>query len=279
MTATLRLGGHLKASEGLSLLVSTARGMDYNEVQMMVGDGRDYTPWEISEEDAEEFRKMMYGISTTVHMPYVINPCEEQGRRRSFYKKSFKAYVEASQAIGATKLVLHPGFKKELTEVQAYKNLMKFLEEVWDSDYRIQLLLETDSGSKNGSAIGSPEFILEVLNNSEIPGIAMCLDTCHMYARGVDLWNKAVREEFIETYGHSIKLVHLNVPDKEVRLGSFLDRHNTPFVERKDLNHGPMIKALAHLPLILERRSLLVQQKDNVFIREVLGVPFEKVKA
>lgn len=276
---TLRFGGHLKASEGLSFVVSTARGLDYNEVQIMVGDGRDYTPWEIAEEDAEEYRKMMYGITTTVHMPYVINPCEEQGRRRSFYKRSFKAYIEAAQNLGAMRIVLHPGFKKELTEVQAYKNLLKFLAETWESDYRVQLLIETDSGSKNGSAIGSPEFIAEVLANSEIPGLGMCLDTAHMYARGTDLWNKAVREEFLGEFGRLIKYVHLNVPDKEVKLGSFLDRHNTPFIERKDLNSAPLIQALAAYPMVLERRSLMVQQKDNIYVREVLGVPLEKQRA
>jgi len=275
----LRLGGHLKASEGLGFVVSTARGMEFNHVQIMLGAGTDYEPTEINDETIDEYKKMAFGITTTVHLPYVINPCEDAARRQGYYKRSMKKYLEAATAIGATYAVLHPGFKKELTEKQAYDNLVKFLDDCWSPDYRIQLLLETDAGSKNGSAIGSAEFIQEVLRNTQIPGLGMCIDTEHLYARGVNLWNNAIRDEFLQTYSTYIKLVHLNVPDKEVSLGSFLDRHNTPFIDRKDLASPPMIKAFARWPMILERRSIVAQQQDSLFIREVLGQPLERQRA
>jgi len=279
MTKELRLGGHLRADEGLAYVVATARGMMYNEVQIMCGNGTDYTPWDVSQELTAKYRKLSYEITTTVHFPYVINPCEQIPQRRGYYKQSFKKYIDAAEALGARRIVVHPGFKKDLTEAQAYTNLMAFVEQVWKEDTRLELLLETDSGSKNGSAIGSAEFIAEVIANMETPAIRMCIDTEHLFARGVNLWDAAVRKDFLAEYGSLISLVHLNCPDKEVTLGSFLDRHNTPFEDRKDLSHQGLIEDLSVFPMILERSSLAVQQKDNVYIRRVLGQPLEKQRA
>lgn len=274
----LRLGAHLRVDEdGLAYTVASARGMCFNELQIMTGRDRDYEPYEFSEDVINQFRKMTYEMKLTAHMPYVINPCEGAPSRKGFYMKSMKAHIQVAEALGAKRIVMHPGFKKELTELQAYENLLKFLAKVWPSETSMELLLENDSGSKNGSAIGSPEFIKEVASNAPMP-VRMCLDTEHMYARGVDLWNKEVRDDFLAEYGELIALVHLNVPDHGVELGSFLDRHNTPFEERS-WDHEDFIQTMSHYPLILERRSLVVIQKDNVYVRNVLGKPLVRQKA
>lgn len=275
----LRLGGHLRAEEGLSFVVATARGLCYNEVQIMVSDGKEYFPWEISEQTVLTFRKMSFEMAVTVHLPYVINPCENSPQRKGFYKRSFKDHIIASESLGAKRLVLHPGFKKELTEVQAFRNLVKFIEEAWLTDTKAELLLETDSGSKNGSAIGTADFINEAIKAIGVTGVRMCVDTAHLYARGQNIWDKEVRKEFIGEFGHLIGLVHLNCPDKEVTLGSFLDRHNTAFEDRKDLDHESLIQDFAHYPMIMERRSIQVQQRDNLYVRRVLGQPLEKQRA
>lgn len=279
MSSNLRLGGHIKATEGLGFVVATARGLCYKEIQTALGDMKDYTPMEVDDTTVFQYKKMTYDIATTVHLPFTINPCEGGAQRRAFYKKAVKAQLQMAEAMGASRVVMHPGFKKDLSEREAFNNLLKFIGDIWSEENQMQLLLETDSGSKNGSAIGSPEFISSAMVELEMPNLSMCLDTEHMYARGVDLWDKEIRKEFMAEFGSQIGLVHLNVPDKEVRLGSFLDRHNTPFEERKDLNSPPLIEALRSLPLILERRSIQVQEKDNLFVRDVLGVPLEKTRA
>jgi endonuclease IV len=274
-----KLGGHLSADEGLSYAVATARGLCYNEVQLMNGKGRDYAPWEITDEVAATFRKMTYEMAITLHLPYVINPCEGMKQRRAFYKRHFKDQIATAEALGARRVVLHPGFKKELSEPEAFKNIVDFLDDVWNESWQVDFLLETDSGSKNGSAIGSPEFIAEVAKKVQSTTVRMCVDTTHMYARGVNLWDANIRKEFIEEYRDLTSLVHLNVPDREVGLGSHLDRHNTAFEQREEMNHPPFIRDWAEFPMILERRSLHIQQLDNSYVRKVLGQPLEKQKA
>lgn len=266
----LRLGGHLRSSDGLRFLVMNARALDYNIVQTMVGGERDYSPQEIRAADAAELKKMLYGVELVVHLPYILNPCEADPRRRAMYRRTFKSYCEAAAAIGARSVVLHPGFKKELSESHALRNLAKFLEDNIE-EWNLKILLETDAGSKNGSAIGSLENLNEVISALDHPDVAMCIDTVHLYARGVDLWQKEVRQKMLSEYGHQIKLVHLNSPDPKVTLGSHLDRHSTPFEDRPEWDHKSMIEDLAHLPLILERKSLAVQEQDARFIRRLFG--------
>jgi endonuclease IV len=118
-----------------------------------------------------------------------------------------------------------------------------------------------------------------VIEALDTKNIRMCLDTEHMWARGVNLWDETVRQEFLDEFAGLIELVHLNVPDHGVLLGSHIDRHNVPFEERSDLKHEGLIQDLAQWPLILERRSLSVQESDNRFVREVLGQPLERARA
>lgn len=267
----LRLGGHLKSSDGLRHLVMNTRALDYNVVQTMVGGERDYTPHDIRAADAAEVKKMLYGVELFVHLPYVINPCEEAPQRRAMYRRSFRAFCATASLLGARAVVLHPGFKKELSENHALRNLAKFLEENIDEEWGLQILLETDAGSKNQSAIGSLENIAEVIGALDTSAVAMCIDTTHLYARGVDLWQERVRTEVLAKHGHQIKLVHLNSPDPAVTLGSHLDRHSTPFEDRPTWNHKALFEALQTYPMVLERRSLAVQEQDAKFIRKLLG--------
>ena len=77
------LGGHLRTAEGLRFVAAEARALDYRAVQIMVGEGRGYNPYDFQTEAMNEYRRSMFGILTYVHLPYVINPCESKPRRRS----------------------------------------------------------------------------------------------------------------------------------------------------------------------------------------------------
>lgn len=274
-----RLGGHLSLREGLTTFVAAVRALDYNEVQVMLGQPRDYEPYSFDESQVREFHKVMYGVNLTVHLPYIINPCEASRSRSQFYKKVFREYVESALTLRATKLVIHPGFKKDLSEEEALKNLVNFFQDVWDESIEAELLLEGDSGSKNGSAVGSLAFIEKALDGINMPNTGICLDTAHIYARGENVWDDDVRRKIIASHKPRIKLVHLNVPDREVLLGSNRDRHNTAFEDRPSLPSKNLIEDFSHFPMILERRSLQVQKRDNLYVRRVLGFPLERKKA
>lgn len=267
MTKRLNLGGHIGMADGLRHLVMNTRALDYTVVQTMLGDPRGYEPLEIPGAAASRLKEMLYGVELYVHLPYVINPCEGVPQRRGYYKTVFKKYCTAASNLGAKAVVIHPGYKKELSEDTAFLNLVQFFNTTFSEDWNLKVLLETDSGSKNGSCIGSLEFIAKALDTFDSGHFGMCLDTEHLYARGIDMWNKESRTGVLTKYGYRIQLVHLNSPDPEVGFGSHLDRHNTSFEDRPEWDHKGMIEDLIQYPLVLERRSLAVQEQDARFIR------------
>jgi len=267
----LRIGGHLTSVDGLRYTIAAARALGYNVVQTMLGEGRDYTPRTIHPEDATKYRTMAFEMDLYVHLPYIINPCEEQKRKNAFYQHTFREYAKVAFELGTRALVLHPGYKKALTRVDAYRNCLKFLENIMDESWNMDLLIETDSGSKNGSAIGDLDFIRSLIEDLDNSRIAMCLDTEHLFARGITLWDDIVRKEVLDEYGHHIRLVHLNCPDLNVKFGGFLDRHNVAFEEREDLDSDNMVRELVkRFPCVLERRSVSVQKTDMEYIQRLL---------
>ena len=262
------LGGHFPARDGLRFLISNARALGYNAVQTMLCSGREYEPMEVTDEAGSDYRAMSFGITTYVHLPYVINPCEGQPRRKNWYRRMFRMHVRAAMQLGAAGVVIHPGYKKTLSEGEAFRNSVDFFEASMEEEWDIDILFETDAGSKNGSAVGSPEFIQDLILKLDMPQYGMCIDTVHLYARGwVDLWNADNREIFLERHGRMIRLVHLNSPDPKVSYGSHLDRHNTPMSDHPEWDHEGMVRDLARWPMILERSSIQVQKLDAEAVR------------
>lgn len=278
MLSKLKLGGHVPAGQGLGLVAVSARSLDYSAVQIMVGSltERPWIPYQIDDAAARQYKKVMYGIETYIHLPFTINPCEGASRKRAFGKVTLNKFVAVSRALGARAMVIHPGFRggdgteEQVSEVQAMRNLVSFFNEIEDLSEEA-ILLETDAGSKNGSRTGSLEFIGEALEGIVHENFGMCLDTAHLYARGVDCWDERVRQGIVGTFEKRVKLVHLNVPDADVGLGSFRDRHNTPFEESTANSEGMIRDFVGRWPCILERSSMAVQAMDVKYIRKLMA--------
>lgn len=266
-----RFGAHHTTSGGIIYAAIAARALGGEAIQLMLGEGHSWSPYKMPENTLNEFRKLTYGMGVYVHLPYTLNPCigrssSQYGMQRSVMRK----YLELSDAVGATAVVLHPGYKKELSDKAARDNFILFMDSLSDLSLNTRILLETDSGSKNGSKIGSLEFIRYVLYSLGRTRYGMCIDTEHLWARGLNLWDDQIRADFIEEYHEFIELVHLNPPDPGVGLGSNVDRHSTPFSDF-DLPSESMIKDFVlNYPAVLERKSLGVIEADYAYVSSLV---------
>jgi len=266
----LRVGGHLPTYDGLRFVTVNAKALGYNTVQLKLGDSEGTNPYLITDETADEYCRRMRGIDTYVHLPYNLNPCDPTPNRRGFYQATIRRYLKAASMLKARAVVLHPGFKKDLSKDEALTNAGRFLLDVIEEDCP-KILVETDAGSKNGSAVGSLEFCLELLDWCDCAEVGLCIDTCHLWSRGYSLWDGWTREEFLRKYGDQVDLVHLNAPDPDVAFGSFRDRHNSPFEEFELDSKGLITDLTDRFPCILERRSIAVQRKDFEYIQRTTG--------
>lgn len=265
----LKVGAHLSCEQGLSYVSLAMAAVGVRHVQFMLPmDG--YRVPALDSEDAAKYARGMSTAIAYIHLPYQLNPCQAIAQKKGFYGRMFKSIQEIGLDLGVKGLVIHPGFRKDLTEAQAFRNLVDWLHYV---DPQIPLLFEVDSGSKNGSAVGSLDFIAEVLKELDPQTSGLVLDTEHLYARGVNMFEEETRTEVLEEYGKLVSLVHLNSPDPIVTLGSNLDRHSTPFKDRPDLDSRSMIRQLALMgkPMIIERRSVSVITDDILWVRSAVA--------
>lgn len=262
----MKLGGHLSIAEGLRYAPVNARAMGYTCFQTMLSVGGDYRPFQIEQAQLDEFKKLMFGLDLYVHMPYLINTCEGAAQKRGFYRATFMKFYRLAGLLGAKAVVVHPGHKKDLEERIALSNTVHFIERLLEEGTGPYILIETDAGSKNQSAIGSLEFIDEVLTQVGDARIRMCLDTEHLWARGVNMWDAAVRASVLSKFGKWVELVHLNGPNPGVELGSRIDRHNSTFKEFKAFDSRGLVKDMLEFPCVLERQSLALQREEVRYI-------------
>lgn len=161
------------------------------------------------------------------HHAYLINMAAPDDL---VWQRSIAAMVlELRRAgqLGLTHVIAHPGAPKELGDVAGLKRIAAALEIILDQtrDLGTCIALETTAGQ--GSCLGWRfEHLRELLQGQS--RLAVCLDTCHIFAGGYALYPRrrymATMRDFDKKIGFE-HLVALHLNDSKGALGSRLDRH------------------------------------------------------
>lgn len=270
---TSKFGAHLSSGKGkLSQTAERAMYLGAGAMQIMLGTGISWEPYALEEGEAEDFRATAAGLDVYVHLPYTINPCMQPDQHHFCYqKKVIRNYLRVCEALGVKAAVIHPGYSIDMTAEDAERNFVLFMEEMVQHMPTVKMLFETDSGSKQGTKVGSPEFIAKVLNLLPYDKFGMCIDTEHLYARGLDLWDDKVRTQFIAKYSPLIELVHLNAPDPGVVLGGFLDRHSVPLESYANGSKEMILDFVTRFNSVVERSKADITEQDINYVLNLLS--------
>jgi len=164
------------------------------------------------------------------HAGYLINlgaaPCDNRD-------KSLKSLIQEigfATDLGLPFLVMHPGAHLGQGEEAGLKQIIAGLNEVFRatkiSPVRVALENTAGQGSCLGNQIRHLAAIYEKVDRPE--RLAMCLDTCHLFAAGYDIrtakgWDLAMKEVDSLVGLDQVVAFHLN--DSKTDLGSRVDRH------------------------------------------------------
>jgi deoxyribonuclease-4 len=230
----LLLGAHESTAGGLAEAFARGEADGAECIQIFTRSSRMWAAKALAAADVERFRgeasRSGLGATCSVHASYLINlGCDEGDLRR----KSVDAFTDELQrcdALGVPYLVVHPGSHADTA--RGIRNIATALDEVFARhEGTCQVLLETAAGQ--GSALGrSFEELRDMRGQVGQPGrVAICLDTCHVFAAGYDLSSAdgyaEVFSRFDEVLGVSLlKAFHLN--DSMKPLGCKVDRHEHP---------------------------------------------------
>jgi deoxyribonuclease-4 len=198
-------------------------------VQIFTKSNRQWRSKEITGDDARTFREhaSKAGYAASVHAAYLINLGAPPGDLREKSVEAFTDELARCDQIGAPHLIVHPGSNADTDKG------LSLIAEGLDRVFRAHkgdclVLLETAAGQ--GSALGRTFEELRIIRDrcKSPERVAICLDTCHVFAAGYDL---STGRGYDETFAKfeavlgckSIKAFHLN--DSVKALGCRVDRH------------------------------------------------------
>ena len=227
----LIIGAHVSFGKDQQLLGSVEEALSYgaNTFMFYTGAPQNTNRAEIDLELTKQAHELMVanGIDkdhVIVHAPYIIN-LANNGSNYDFAISFLKQELKRVEALGITKLVLHPGSHVGLGSVQGIENIIFALNQVIEKDTKVIICLETMAGK--GSECGiSFEEIKKIIDGMNYPEkVMVCLDTCHIHDAGYSL------EEFDDTLEQFDQIIGLDklgcihVNDSKNERGSHKDRH------------------------------------------------------
>jgi deoxyribonuclease-4 len=223
-------GAH--CSGGIKKALDNAVGMNAEVVQLFVQSPRTWRFPNHDPKDLERFRERSQetGIPALVHSLYLVNLAAPD---KAIYKKSvdtMRSTMDAACAIDASGVVFHVGSHLGAGFEAGLKRVVPALERVLERcNDRTWLLMENSAGTGGtiGRSVEELATIFDALNAHERLGL--CLDSCHWYASGVDVTDRAALDTALAEVDERIgldRLRALHANDSKTPLGSNRDRHD-----------------------------------------------------
>ena len=224
------LGSH--CSGGIRKALDNAHGFGMDAVQLFVQSPR---AWRFPIHDPaalERFRqrRVETGLGgVLVHALYLVNLATPD---KAMYSKSvdtMRSTMDAACAIGADGVVFHIGSHLGAGFEQGLKRIVPALEQVLDRcSETTWLLMENSAGTGGtiGRSIDELSVVFDALDRHERLGI--CLDSCHLFASGVDVADRKTLDALLKDVHKRIgldRLRALHANDSKAPLGSNRDRH------------------------------------------------------
>jgi deoxyribonuclease-4 len=227
------LGAHLGIADGLAHAVEELVAIEGEALQIFSKSPQMWAGPPIAPEAAESFRAAVREKNvraTAVHHGYLVNLGSPKKFPLVQSRKAFRDEIERAELLGVDGLIFHPGAHLKSGVDAGLKTIAESLSLAIAEhpDGKVRLLLENAAGQ--GTTLGSTfeelETVLARVNAPQRLGVT--IDTCHLFASGVDFRTEEQYGRFLDRVRGTIGLAtvrafHLN--DAKAELGSHLDRH------------------------------------------------------
>jgi deoxyribonuclease-4 len=225
------IGAHVSSAGGHDRVFPKALEMGAEAVQLFVSAPQQWKPPAITEEQAAAFRaaREAAALPAFFHGVYLMNfgSADEALLNRSV--ASLRSYLRWAGDLGVEGTIFHvgshlgAGFEAVLPQVcERIRTAMEA------SPNTSKVILETNAGVGNclGRTFGELGAIIRGLDND--PRLAVCIDTCHVFAMGYDIATSQGCERAMEEFDREIgfgRLAAVHANDSKTPLGGIRDRH------------------------------------------------------
>jgi deoxyribonuclease-4 len=255
------IGAHLSAAGGLDKAVDRAEAVGADALQVFTQSPRTWRPTNHDPASLDRFRERRAEVGLAGVLCHALYLCNFAAPDDDVYEKSVAALrntMQVARAIGADGVVFHVGSHLGSGFEAGLERVVPAMEQVLDlSSDETWLLMENSAGT--GGTIGRSIEELATLHErlGRHPRLGVCLDSCHLYASGVDVTDPATLDALLDELDSSIgldRLRALHVNDSEAPLGSNRDRHANILEGLLDERLGVFLgnPRLQGLPAVLE---------------------------
>jgi deoxyribonuclease-4 len=230
---SILLGAHMSIAGGVHTAVERGMSIGCTTMQMFVKNNNQWRGKPLSAEDISTYKNLLRESSigpVVVHDTYLINLCATDKAILHKSRAALKDELNRCEMLGVEYLNFHPGSHMGVGERDGIKKIAESLDLIHEQTrgYRVKSVLETTAGQ--GTAIG---FRFEQLRGiidlvEERERMAVCVDTCHVFAAGYDIATEPGYETTFQEFDAILgldRLVAFHVNDSKRERGSRVDRH------------------------------------------------------
>ena len=277
----LKIGCHISITPSILDGIKYGESIGANAFQIFMGSNRSAslkakTKFEPNETNEIQEYISRNNLTLIIHSIYLLNFCKypPSSSRIKYQHENIQYDLKYGALIGAKCVVLHIGFKNDLTEEEAIQNLIANITHIikYMPD-GIMLALETSAcrGSEMGCTLEQLYTIWEGIKQKNrdvdlLQKVGFVIDTAHLFSSGYDISTLSGITEYIKQFDRLIGLKHIcvfHINDSKYKLGAKRDEHmgigygsifNTDS-GMKSLNYIKTCCIKNNIPMILETHS------------------------
>ncbi len=227
------LGAHIGISEGLGAAPATGRKIGCEAIQIFSRSPQMWGAAPIAPDVAEEFRAAIRREelhTPAVHQSYLPNLASPSKPLLTKSRTTFVEELRRAELLGIPLLIFHPGAHTGAGAEQGLRTIVESIDWAVEETPALPVRALLENAAGQGTTLGSTfEELAWVLDHvSDRSRIGVALDTCHLFAAGVDFRTERTYAELRETIERTVGLseiraFHFN--DSRGPLGCRLDRH------------------------------------------------------
>lgn len=218
---------------GVHTAVDRATSIGCTALQVFTKNNNQWNGKPFTDKDIALYREKISsaGIAPVVsHDSYLINLCATNTEILMKSRIAFIDELQRCEQLGIPLLNFHPGSHLGAGDGEGIKRICESLNIAHDATkgYAVKSVLETTAGQ--GTNVGYRfEHLRAIIDGVDQPErMAVCIDTCHIFAAGYDIATEKGFEETFSEFDTVIgldRLAAFHMNDSKKGLGSRVDRH------------------------------------------------------
>jgi deoxyribonuclease IV len=234
MAKTVLLGSHMSTQGGVHTAFARGTSIGCTTMQIFVKNNNRWAARPQTDEDVRQYRSAAEGASiapVVAHAAYLINLCSPNPDILERSRMAFADELRRCNALGVKALIVHPGAHMNAGEDEGIKRIADSINVIHAQTPGCRTLTTLESTAGQGSAVGYRfehlRGIFDLVDDKS--RMAVCLDTCHLFAAGYDISTERGWDDTMTSFGSIVgwaRLVAFHVNDSKKGLGSRVDRHD-----------------------------------------------------